>query len=262
MGFQEIVAVDRSSVFLHSDFFGETYRIEGKEIPVVLDNDELKARQGGQDLAVAESATLFYARAEDLPPRRPAGQSLNVNWREVSRSMIGRLTWVWRPLRPRKHHRIRRRTMSIVHLIDTVTEWARQNISEQVKLKLPAESLEANDAGYEYTLITPATFAIYTPTSEKLPPNIHAPIPSLCVRILSGEDSLATNNGTAEIQMCFSAWDPGLHGADIFNPSKDKPGTWERWDTEEAKQYFKRNGFGWRDIWNFVDVALRVVVEQ
>ena len=59
MGFKDMVADDRLSVMLDADFFGETYRIEGKEIPIVLDNDELKARQGGQDLAVAESATLF-----------------------------------------------------------------------------------------------------------------------------------------------------------------------------------------------------------
>lgn len=82
MGFKEMVAADRSAVFLDRSFFGETFRVEGQEIPIVLDLDELKARQGGQDLAVAESATLFYAREEDLPPRRPAGQSLNVNGRE------------------------------------------------------------------------------------------------------------------------------------------------------------------------------------
>lgn len=82
MGFKDMVADDRLSVMLDADFFSETYRIEGKEIPIVLDNDELKARQGGQDLAVAESATLFYARTEDLPPRRSAGQSLNINGRE------------------------------------------------------------------------------------------------------------------------------------------------------------------------------------
>lgn len=82
MGFKDIAADDRLSVMFDADFFGEMYRIEGKEIPIVLDNDELKARQGGQDLAVAESATLFYARTEDLPPRRSAGQSLNVNGRE------------------------------------------------------------------------------------------------------------------------------------------------------------------------------------
>lgn len=81
-GFKAMVEEDRLSVFLNTDFFGELYRIEGKEIPIVLDNDELKERQAGQDLAIAESATLFYARVEDLPPRRAAGENLNVNGRE------------------------------------------------------------------------------------------------------------------------------------------------------------------------------------
>ena len=82
MSFKEMVANDRSSVFIDLEFFAEEYRIEGKKIPIIVDNDELKKRQGSQDLAVAESAALFYARVEDLPPRRPAGQSLNVNGRE------------------------------------------------------------------------------------------------------------------------------------------------------------------------------------
>ena len=82
MNFKDMAAADREQVFLNVNFFGEMYRIEGNTIPIVLDTDELKVRQGGQDLAVAESATLFYARAEDLPPRRSAGQSLNVNGRE------------------------------------------------------------------------------------------------------------------------------------------------------------------------------------
>ena len=80
-GFKDSVDHDRLTVFLDLDFFGETYRIEGKEIPIVLDNDELKERQAGQDISVAESATLFYARVEDLPPRRAPGGKLNVNGR-------------------------------------------------------------------------------------------------------------------------------------------------------------------------------------
>ena len=82
MGFKEMVAADLAATFLDLDTFGTLYRVEGKEIPIMLDNDELKERQGGQDLAVAESGTLFYARAADLPPRRPTGQLLNVNGRE------------------------------------------------------------------------------------------------------------------------------------------------------------------------------------
>ena len=80
-GFKDMVAQDRSRVFLDLDFFGQTARIEGKDISIMLDDDTLQALQSGQDLAVAESATLFFARVEDLPPRRPAGHSLNVNGR-------------------------------------------------------------------------------------------------------------------------------------------------------------------------------------
>lgn len=81
-GFKNMVAEDRSRVFLDLDFFGQKVRIEGKEISIMLDDDTLQALQNGQDLAVAESATLFFARTEDLPPRRQAGHSLNVNGRE------------------------------------------------------------------------------------------------------------------------------------------------------------------------------------
>lgn len=81
-GFQDIAADDIMAVFLNLDDFGEKYRVDGRDIVIVVDNDELKERQGGQDLAVAESATLFYARTADLPPRRAAGENLNVNGRE------------------------------------------------------------------------------------------------------------------------------------------------------------------------------------
>lgn len=82
MGFKDMVAADNLAVFLDVETFGEYYRIEGKRIPIVIDNDELKERQGGQDLAVAESATLFYALAADLPARRAPGENLNINGRE------------------------------------------------------------------------------------------------------------------------------------------------------------------------------------
>ena len=82
MAFKDMVAADIAATFLSDDFFGETYRVEGREISIVIDNDELKERQGGQDLAVAESATLFHAAVSDLPPRKAPGSSLNINGRE------------------------------------------------------------------------------------------------------------------------------------------------------------------------------------
>lgn len=81
-GFRDMLAADLRRVYINPAEFGEPYRIEGKLINIVIDSDELKERQGGQDLAVAESGTLFYANASDLPPRRAAGSNLNVNGRE------------------------------------------------------------------------------------------------------------------------------------------------------------------------------------
>ena len=81
-GFKDMVVRDIKAVFIDFDFFGETHTVEGKQIVIVVDNDTLKEKQGGQDLAVAESATLFYAHVEDLPKRRPAGESLNIDGRE------------------------------------------------------------------------------------------------------------------------------------------------------------------------------------
>ena len=82
MSFKEMVAADLAATFFDPEAYGEKYRVEGKEIYIVVDNDELKARQGGQDLAVAESSTLFYARCEDLPTRKAPGSNLNINGRE------------------------------------------------------------------------------------------------------------------------------------------------------------------------------------
>ena len=82
MAFKDMVAADIAATFLNEAFFAEPYRIEGKTILIVIDEDELKERQGGQDLAVAESATLFHASSADLPPRKAPGSSLNVNGRE------------------------------------------------------------------------------------------------------------------------------------------------------------------------------------
>lgn len=148
--------------------------------------------------------------------------------------------------------------MSIVHLIDTLTDWARENICSRIKLKQPPEDLDAaTDEGYEYTLVNPSAFGMYVPTSEKLPPNIHSPFPSLCVRFTVGQDELDNSNGSVDIQLCFSTWDTGLHGEDIYKPVGQNQ--YKKWSGEEADAYFKRNGEGWRDAWNFVDIALREI---
>lgn len=81
-GFKDMVQSDIYNVFLNLEEFAEYWTIEGKCARVVVDTDRLQELQNGQDLAVAESSTLFYAKSADLPPRRPAGENLNINGHE------------------------------------------------------------------------------------------------------------------------------------------------------------------------------------
>lgn len=148
--------------------------------------------------------------------------------------------------------------MSTVRIVDTVTEWSQMNICDQIQLKQPPMDENApDDSGYDYKLVTPAAFPMYVPSTEKLPPNVHSPFPSLCVRLLNGDRSMASGGGGVNIQLCFSAWNPGTHGRDNFVANAD--GSYSRVSEAEAKKQFKRTGEGWRDVWNFVDIALRAL---
>lgn len=152
--------------------------------------------------------------------------------------------------------------MSVVHIIDSVTDWTRDNICAKVRLKAAPE--HADDpmdaaAAQDYELVQPAAFSMFVPTREKLPPGILSPIPSVCVRVDEGGDDMKSGCGDVNILMMFSAYDPGTHGADLYIPVPGMPGLFRRNTGPDADAYFQRNGDGWRDAWNFVDVALREI---
>lgn len=148
--------------------------------------------------------------------------------------------------------------MSVVHNLDTITAWVREHICTEIQLKVPPDSDRApTDAGYDYQMTTPAVFPLYIPARDKLPPGVVSPVPSVCVRFLKGSEQLAGQTGSMGIQLCFSTWDTGLHGEDFLHPVEGDPGQYRRWSGKEAEAFFQRSGEGWRDAWNFVDIALR-----
>ena len=69
--------------------------------------------------------------------------------------------------------------MSIVNSIETVRDWLTAEVCPLVKLKLPDD--KATDASYPYKLVNPAAFSLFVPSKDRTPPNIAAPIPSVCV---------------------------------------------------------------------------------
>jgi len=147
--------------------------------------------------------------------------------------------------------------MTIVKILDDVTAWARQNICSQISLKVPPKGTEPNDEAYTYKTANPVAFTMYVPTEDKLPKGIPSAFPSLCVRFMEGENHLAKNTGTIGIQLLLSVWSPGTYGPDSFVSSPNDPFQWLV--HPDAKGKFERNGDGWRDVWNFTDIAVRAV---
>lgn len=139
----------------------------------------------------------------------------------------------------------------IVSVIDDLTKWARENICNEIQLKVPPENTAAFDSGYSYTLDHPEAIPMYVPPDDKLPKDIRFTHPSLCVRFLKAADSVANDKGYVDIQFLFSVWDPGQHGGDVYLPKGD--GTFE----QQTANAFEKGSSGWRDVWNFVDIARR-----
>lgn len=148
--------------------------------------------------------------------------------------------------------------MTRTGMLDIVTDWARESICSKILLKVPPEDdAEPTGAGYEYKRINPYAFTMYLPSREKLPPGVLSPVPSVCVQCTEGEDDIASYNGIMRLQLSFSTWSPGTYGADMAEPNPDDYMRPTKWPKEKAEAYFVRNGDGWRDAWNMLDIALR-----
>lgn len=144
--------------------------------------------------------------------------------------------------------------MAIVDDLNRVRDWLQAEVCEKVRFKLPNDNV--NDAGYNHELVTPSAFVLYTPSKDRLPPDIRAPFPSVCVRLSEGEH---THEGLHIMRLVlnFATWNPGIHGRDVFTPMEEGTGG-EGYD-QENKASYQRAADGWMDVYNFIDVTLREI---
>ena len=83
MSFKDQILKDLDNVFLNVDEFAEYHRVEGKEIPVVVDSDQLNKLKKGQILGLIEADMLLMGRETDFPRDLEPGRLLNVDGREL-----------------------------------------------------------------------------------------------------------------------------------------------------------------------------------
>lgn len=86
MSFKDQIKQDLSDVFLNLDEFADLHRIEGKEVPVVIDSDMLEklSKIGDNRIhGMDEADMVIMGKASDLPKNLDPGRLLNLDGREV-----------------------------------------------------------------------------------------------------------------------------------------------------------------------------------
>jgi hypothetical protein len=86
VSFKDQIKQDLSDVFLNLDEFADIHRIEGKEVPVVIDSDMLEklSKIGDNRIhGMDEADMVIMGKASDLPENLDPGRLLNLDGREV-----------------------------------------------------------------------------------------------------------------------------------------------------------------------------------
>lgn len=86
MSFKDQIKQDLSDIFLNLDEFADIHRIEGKEVPVVIDSDIMaKLSKIGDNRihGMDEADMVIMGKASDLPENLDPGRLLNLDGREV-----------------------------------------------------------------------------------------------------------------------------------------------------------------------------------
>lgn len=86
MSFKDQIKQDLSDIFLNLDEFADLHRIEGKEVPVVIDSDIMaKLSKIGDNRihGMDEADMVIMGKASDPPENLDPGRLLNLDGREV-----------------------------------------------------------------------------------------------------------------------------------------------------------------------------------
>lgn len=145
----------------------------------------------------------------------------------------------------------------LVRTIQSVANWLTENVCEKIQLKLPDDSKNNNE--YSVRTVHPAAFPLYVPGKDRLPPEVPAPVPSVCVQIIEGNDDLFNRNRLLNIRLVMACWNPGIHGNEQYLPKENKDalgGCSYFIRNEENNQIYRKTMDGWKDSMNFQDTVL------
>ena len=142
--------------------------------------------------------------------------------------------------------------MSITRSLEEMGAWLKAAICKDVKLKPMSPDAPQNQR-FDYHLVEPEVHVLYVPSHIDRPPEMEATVPAIVLQLMESKDDLKTQTRDLVVRLSFTAWDPGLHGQDILEPVGEG-----RYQTGPPSK-LRPSVDGWRDAYNFMDRALRVI---
>ena len=82
MSLKEQIASDIDSVFFKTDEFAETVVIDGKDVPIILDNDALDGMSDVYAMGLAEGEQFIFIREVDMNRLPQPGEQLTKDGRQ------------------------------------------------------------------------------------------------------------------------------------------------------------------------------------
>lgn len=122
--------------------------------------------------------------------------------------------------------------MTLISALEEVRDWFQYNVCDEFTFKRPPMGNEFDAEEYSYELVTPTAYIMYPPNNCK--------VPSVTIQFGDGSISKFNDRGELRLRFLIATWSPGLHYLDRGNVPN-----------------FQVDNEGWRDVWNFVDLAIR-----
>lgn len=122
--------------------------------------------------------------------------------------------------------------MNVIQILEEAKDWLDKEVCKEISLKRPPDSGGVDAEDYNYQLVHPKAFIMYPPLTEKFP--------SVTVQFGKGNENKNKHSGEIELRFLFGSWDPGFHYTEAGHTLG-----------------FKENNNGWKDVWNFIDIARR-----
>ena len=84
MSFKDELAADLDEVFFNAEEFASEHSVEGKTILCIVESDSRQPSDKGGAYALSEADFVLHAKTADMPPRKEAGELLNLDGKELT----------------------------------------------------------------------------------------------------------------------------------------------------------------------------------